>query len=182
MYPYTTIDPQAFANEQAMLQQRINQLEQARNQQMSMYAPQSQQQPQAPTSNVNWIQVAGIDGARNQIVQPGHTAWMMDNNSPVFYVKSVDGMGNVTFSIPIRTFPTQLARRRETYWKTGIPISSAYSRCRRHSRIVAVKHRKRSCRADMMRHSWHRICRLRWHSVAVTSKRAFWPTETQPDR
>lgn len=43
MYPY--IDPQAFANEQAMLQQRINQLEQARNQQMSMYAPQSQQQP-----------------------------------------------------------------------------------------------------------------------------------------
>ena len=28
MYPYTTIDPQAFANEQAMLQQRINQLEQ----------------------------------------------------------------------------------------------------------------------------------------------------------
>lgn len=50
MYPY--IDPQAFANEQAMLQQRINQLEQARNQQMSMYAPQSQQQPQAPTSNV----------------------------------------------------------------------------------------------------------------------------------
>lgn len=34
MYPYTTIDPQAFANEQAMLQQRINQLEQARNQQM----------------------------------------------------------------------------------------------------------------------------------------------------
>lgn len=52
MYPYTTIDPQAFANEQAMLQQRINQLEQARNQQMSMYAPQSQQQQQAPTSNV----------------------------------------------------------------------------------------------------------------------------------
>lgn len=46
MYPYTTIDPQAFANEQAMLQQRINQLEQARNQQMSMYAPQSQQQQQ----------------------------------------------------------------------------------------------------------------------------------------
>ena len=57
MYPY--IDPQAFANEQAMLQQRINQLEQARNQQMSMYAPQSQQQQQAQTSNVNWIQDDG---------------------------------------------------------------------------------------------------------------------------
>lgn len=99
MYPYM-VDPQAFANEQAMLQSRINQLEQQRNQQMGMYSGQSQpvQQP-VPTSNVNWIQVAGIEGARNQIVQPGHTAWMMDNNSPVFYVKSVDGMGSATFKV-----------------------------------------------------------------------------------
>lgn len=96
MYPYNMIDPQQFANEQAMLQNRINQLEQQRNQQMGMYSGQNQQ-PQAPTSNVNWIQVAGIEGARNQIVQPGHTAWMMDNNSPIFYVKSVDGMGSATF-------------------------------------------------------------------------------------
>lgn len=99
MYPYM-VDPQAFANEQAMLQSRINQLEQQRNQQIGMYSGQSQsvQQP-VPTSNVNWIQVAGIEGARNQIVQPGHTAWMMDNNSPVFYVKSVDGMGSATFKV-----------------------------------------------------------------------------------
>lgn len=99
MYPYM-VDPQAFANEQAMLQSRINQLEQHRNQQIGMYSGQSQsvQQP-VPTSNVNWIQVAGIEGARNQIVQPGHTAWMMDNNSPVFYVKSVDGMGSATFKV-----------------------------------------------------------------------------------
>ena len=99
MYPYM-VDPQAFANEQAMLQNRINQLEQQRNQQIGMYSGQSQpvQQP-VPTSNVNWIQVAGIEGARNQIVQPGHTAWMMDNNSPVFYVKSVDGMGSATFKV-----------------------------------------------------------------------------------
>lgn len=96
MYNYNMIDPQQFVNEQAMLQNRINQLEQQRNQQMGMYSGQNQQ-PQAPTSNVNWIQVAGIEGARNQIVQPGHTAWMMDNNSPVFYVKSVDGMGSATF-------------------------------------------------------------------------------------
>lgn len=99
MYPYM-VDPQAFANEQAMLQSRINQLEQQRNQQIGMYSGQSQQvQQPAPTSNVNWIQVAGIEGARNQIVQPGHTAWMMDNNSPVFYVKSVDGMGSATFKV-----------------------------------------------------------------------------------
>ena len=99
MYPYNTmIDSQQFVNEQAMLQSRINQLEQQRNQQMGMYSGQSQQM-QAPTSNVNWIQVAGIEGARNQIVQPGHTAWMMDNNSPIFYVKSVDGMGSATFKM-----------------------------------------------------------------------------------
>lgn len=98
MYPYNMIDPQQFANDQAMLQAKINQLEQQRNMQMGMYSGQNQQpQPPVPTSNVNWIQVAGIDGARNQIVQPGHTAWMMDNNSPVFYVKSVDGMGSATF-------------------------------------------------------------------------------------
>lgn len=77
----------AMAAEQAALQQRIQQMEQQRQ----------QYQPQAPAQNVNWIQVAGIDGAKNQIVQPGQTAWMMDNNSPVFYVKSVDGMGSATF-------------------------------------------------------------------------------------
>ena len=77
----------AMAAEQAALQQRIQQMEQQRQ----------QYQPQAPAQNVNWIQVAGIEGAKNQIVQPGQTAWMMDNNSPVFYVKSVDGMGSATF-------------------------------------------------------------------------------------
>nr|DAU49172.1 MAG TPA: hypothetical protein [Caudoviricetes sp.] len=100
MYNYNMIDPQQFVNDQAMLQAKINQLEQQRNLQMGMYSGQNQQvQPQAPTSNVNWIQVAGIEGARNQIVQPGHTAWMMDNNSPIFYVKSVDGMGSATFKM-----------------------------------------------------------------------------------
>ena len=100
MYPYM-VDPQQFANEQSMLQAKINQLEQQRNLQMGMYSNQNQQvqQPPALTSNVNWIQVAGIEGARNQFVQPGHTAWMMDNNSPVFYVKSVDGMGSATFKV-----------------------------------------------------------------------------------
>lgn len=51
------------------------------------------QQPQQPTVNVNWVYVNGIEGARAQIVQPGQTSWMMDNNMPVIYVKSVDGMG-----------------------------------------------------------------------------------------
>ena len=56
--------------------------------------------PITPTQNVNWIQVSGVDGAKNQIVQPGQTAWMMDNNAPYFYVKSVDAVGSCDF----RTF------------------------------------------------------------------------------
>lgn len=95
MYPYGMPDPQNYANEQAMLQNRINQLEQQRNQQMGMYSNQMRQ-PQGPVQNVNWIQVAGVEGAKNQIVQPGQTTWMMDNNSPMFYIKSVDGMGSAT--------------------------------------------------------------------------------------
>jgi len=60
--------------------------------------PAQQTQP-TPSQNVNWIQVSGIEGAKNQIVQPGQTAWMMDNNQPYFYVKSVDGVGSSTFRI-----------------------------------------------------------------------------------
>lgn len=94
MYPYNMMDPQTFLNDQAVLQAKINQLEQQRNQQMGMFSGQTQQA--TPTTNVNWIQVAGIEGARNQIVQPGHTIWMMDNNNPIFYVKAVDNMGSAT--------------------------------------------------------------------------------------
>ena len=54
------------------------------------------QSAQEKTSNVSWIYVSGWDGARNQIVQPGQTGWMMDNNEPVIYVKAVDTMGTAT--------------------------------------------------------------------------------------
>lgn len=57
------------------------------------------QQPQSTGQNVNWIYVSGVEGAKDQIVQPGQTAWMMDNNDPYFYVKSVDGVGSSTFRI-----------------------------------------------------------------------------------
>ena len=73
----------------ADIQNRIQQLQNM--QQQFQPAPSAPPQP-----NVNWIQVAGIEGARNQIVQPGSTAWMMDNNAPYFFVKSVDGMGTAT--------------------------------------------------------------------------------------
>ena len=51
---------------------------------------------QARQSNIEWIYVNGMQGAREQIVQPGCTAWMMDNNEPVIYYKSVDQMGQPT--------------------------------------------------------------------------------------
>lgn len=85
MNAYTPYGMGGYMADQAALQQRIQQMEQA-----------TQPRQIAPMQNVNWIQVSGIEGARNQIVQPGQTEWMMDNNSPMFYVKSVDGMGSAT--------------------------------------------------------------------------------------
>lgn len=78
----------------------------------------TQAQQTVPAQNVNWIQVSGIDGAKNQIVQPGQTVWMMDNNEPYFYVKSVDKIGSPEFhafffqevsesEINQRTMPTE---------------------------------------------------------------------------
>lgn len=83
-------------SEQAALQQRIQQLEQMRQQQIYPQYGQVQQTPVA-TQNVNWIPVTGVEGAKNQIVQPGETLWMMDNNAPYFYVKSVDNFGSPSF-------------------------------------------------------------------------------------
>lgn len=103
----------AFSNN-PVLNQQMTQLEQEymqkRNELMQNFYAQSQgnnwnqqinrnNQNAAPAQNVNWIQVSGIDGAKNQIVQPGQTAWMMDNNQPYFYVKSVDNVGSSTFRI-----------------------------------------------------------------------------------
>lgn len=62
-----------------------------------MTQPQMPQQPQAtPQTNISWVYVNGVQGAREQIVQPGQTIWMMDNNDPVIHVKAVDGMGTAT--------------------------------------------------------------------------------------
>ena len=59
------------------------------------------QPPQLPTqqtqqSNVPWIQVPNIEAARNVMVQPNQTAYMMNQNAPEFYVKNTDAMGVAT--------------------------------------------------------------------------------------
>lgn len=84
--------------EQEYMQRRNELMQSFYNQQNNNWNQQNAQQT-APTQNVNWIQVSGIEGAKSQIVQQGHTAWMMDNNAPYFYVKSVDNVGSCTFRI-----------------------------------------------------------------------------------
>ena len=52
-------------------------------------------QPQAQTSNLQWIRVSGPQGAREVSVPPGGEAWIMDENRPVFYHKTADQIGQV---------------------------------------------------------------------------------------
>lgn len=83
-------------------QRKADMMQSFYQQQGNNWTPPAQMSAQTPpmsTQNVNWIQVSGIEGAKNQIVQPGQTAWMMDNNQPYFYVKSVDNVGSSTFRI-----------------------------------------------------------------------------------
>jgi hypothetical protein len=54
---------------------------------------QAQQQPQQSQSNINWIPVNGIQGVKDYMVQTNEKAWFMDNNEPIFYVKSGDVLG-----------------------------------------------------------------------------------------
>lgn len=90
------LDQEYSQKKNSLMQSFYNQTQQNNWGQQSAQAAPTQT---TSTQNVNWIQVSGIDGAKNQIVQPGQTAWMMDNNQPYFYVKSVDGVGSSTFRI-----------------------------------------------------------------------------------
>lgn len=104
MYPNNPMLNQQMAQlEQEYMQKKSNLMQSFYNQQQGgnwgQQNTQTTQQSQPPSQNVNWIYVSGVDGAKNQIVQPGQTAWMMDNNDPYFYVKSVDGVGSSTFRI-----------------------------------------------------------------------------------
>lgn len=62
-------------------------------QQPATQQPQNAQQVQ---SNVPWIQVPNIEAARNVMVQPNQTAYLMNQNAPEFYVKATDAMGVAT--------------------------------------------------------------------------------------
>lgn len=103
MYPNNPMLQQSMMQlDQEYAQKRANLMQNFYNQAQNAWSGQNtnaQTTAPAPSQNVNWIQVSGIEGAKNQIVQPGQTAWMMDNNAPYFYVKSVDGVGSSTLRI-----------------------------------------------------------------------------------
>ncbi len=109
MYPNDPMLNQQMAQlEQEFAQRKANIVQNfyAKNQQQNSWNQQNnqtqstQQAAQAqPVQNVNWVYVSGVDGAKNQIVQPGQTVWMMDNNEPYFYVKAVDGVGSSSLRI-----------------------------------------------------------------------------------
>lgn len=54
---------------------------------------QQQAQQQQNNSNVNWIYVPNIEAAKQLLVTPNQTAYIMNQNEPIFYVKSVNEMG-----------------------------------------------------------------------------------------
>lgn len=58
--------------------------------------PTMPQQYGQPKENISWVNVNGLQGARDVQVQANQTAWLMDMNSPVFYVKKADNMGVCT--------------------------------------------------------------------------------------
>lgn len=102
MYPNPMLNQQMAQLDQEYAQKKANIMQSFYSQQQGGNWNQQNAQPaqqQSSSQNVNWIYVSGVDGAKNQIVQPGHTAWMMDNNDPYFYVKSVDHVGSSTFRI-----------------------------------------------------------------------------------
>lgn len=102
MYPNPMLNQQMIQLDQEYAQKKANLMQNFYNQhQGGNWGQQNIQaaQQQSYGQNVNWIYVSGVDGAKSQIVQPGQTAWMMDNNDPYIYVKEVDNVGSTTFRI-----------------------------------------------------------------------------------
>lgn len=65
--------------------------------QTNSFMPKTQNQTENLAGTFPWVFVSSEEDARNRIVQPGQTAWFMDNNNPRFYVKACDISGAVTF-------------------------------------------------------------------------------------
>lgn len=84
---------------QSNIQSTIDRLERMQNPQYQQQQQigYQQQQNQEQSTNVNWIPVANIQQAKEQIVQPNTTIWMRDSYLPIIYVKSVSPVGKIDF-------------------------------------------------------------------------------------
>lgn len=56
--------------------------------QTNSFIPKTQNPAESLAGASPWVFVPSEEDARNRIVQPGQTAWFMDNNNPRFYVKA----------------------------------------------------------------------------------------------
>ncbi len=100
MYPNPMLNQQMAQLDQEYAQKKANIMQSFYSQQQGNNWGQQSVPPQLTTThNVNWIRVNGIEGAKNQIVQPNETVWMMDNNLPYIYAKAVDKFGTPDFHI-----------------------------------------------------------------------------------
>lgn len=132
MYPNPMLQQQMAQLDQEYAQKKANLMQSLYAQQQSSNWGQqnvSAQTP-APSQNVDWVYVAGVEGARNQIVQPDCKVWMMDNNDPYIYVKSVDKFGSPEFhAFFIQEVPeSELNQQNKPALQTQIDLSQYVQR------------------------------------------------------
>lgn len=86
---------QEYSQRKAMLMQGMyNQQGGIWGQQNTNVQTQTQTQTATtPTQNVSWIQVNGLQGAKEHQVPANATHWLMDNTEDAFYVKASDEFG-----------------------------------------------------------------------------------------
>lgn len=99
MYPNPMLNQQMAQLDQEYAQKKANLMQNFYSQQQgSNWNQQSAQQPTpqsapAQTQNVNWIQVSGLQGAKEHQVPANATHWLMDSTEDAFYVKASDEFG-----------------------------------------------------------------------------------------
>lgn len=88
------------------IQSTIDRLEKLQNQQYQQQTnyPQQYQNQEQMNTNVDWIPVANIQQAKEQVVQPNNIVWMRDTYLPKIYAKSVSPVGKIDFQ-PYQLIP-----------------------------------------------------------------------------
>lgn len=85
---------QEYAQRKANLMQSFYSQQQGSNWNQQSTNAQEKTQPVSPSAqNVNWIQVNGLQGAKEHQVPANSTHWLMDSTEDAFYVKASDEFG-----------------------------------------------------------------------------------------